>query len=204
MKTFQLIFVSLFVLLNLAIASPSLADRIPYTENPDYIQIVNSLTELQKVKETEATPSEETAQKITALEFQKYALETGVNWGQCQNETGKPLGVYGSKRKKLKSNRPINLYFLADGQTTKPEWDCDGIYIPSDAKVSDLEVTAPAVAKIVDGTKLIVKANPETGAIAFNTPVSLVKSEETTWFIPNVSQSEIDARVPNAPTEGND
>ncbi|MEE3719954.1 hypothetical protein V2H45_24745 [Tumidithrix elongata RA019] len=56
----------------------------------------------------------------------------------------------------------------------------------------------------MDGTKLIVKANPETGAIALNTPVSLVKSEETTWFIPNVSQSEIDARVPNAPTDGND
>ncbi|MEE3719552.1 hypothetical protein V2H45_22675 [Tumidithrix elongata RA019] len=143
MKTLKLILVGLFVLLNLAIAPPSFADRIPYTENPDYIEITNTLTELQKAKETQVAPeSDETTKKIAALEFQKYALETGTNWGQCRNETGKTIGVYGSKRKKKNSNRPTNLYFLADAQTTAQDWDCDGIYIPVDRKVSDLDVTS--------------------------------------------------------------
>jgi len=49
---------------------------------------------------------------------------------------------------------------------------------------------------------LVLKTNPDTSAIEFN-PVGtqILKAGEVNWFIPNVSQSVIDAKVTNAPTK---
>ncbi len=218
MKTLKSLLVVLVILVNLIVAQPSWADKPKFTKNPDYIEVTQALNNLLTAKKAQAqadqvdtsTP-EETQNKIAELEFQKYTLETGINWGQCQNQTGKTLAVYGPKPDFDDDdyNYPYDnaLYFLANGQTTKNKWDCDGVYLPSEAKVAGInadqkeqQLTEPVAVKIVDGTQLVIKTNPETAAVEFSIPPAhIFKVGEANWFIPNVSQAVIDTRVANAP-----
>ena len=79
-KLFKVILVVLVMLVNFAVAQPSLAEpKTPkYVNNPDYIEIGQSLDTLLKVKENpveaEKYTPEELNQKIADLEFQKYTL----------------------------------------------------------------------------------------------------------------------------------
>jgi hypothetical protein len=223
MKLFKSLLIVLIIMANLVFAQPSFADRPKFAKNPDYIEVTKALKNLSLAKDTQAqaesyTP-EETQKKIDELEFQKYTLETGINWGQCRNETGKTLAVYGPTPKfddeDFKYSYDNALYFLADGQTTKNKWDCDGVYLPSDVRTpvinpdgQDQELGGPVAVKIPDGTQLVVRTNPDTAAVEFNIPPTKVfKPGELNWFIPNVSQAIIDTRVANAPAvqiaEGN-
>jgi hypothetical protein len=119
----------------------------------------------QAQSQTENYNPEEIQQKIDELEFQKYALETGVNWGQCRNETGKTIAVYGPKPDLDDDDDDVEyqyengLYFLANGQTTKKKWDCNGVYLSSGVKTAAInaegqvqELDAPVAIKILDGT----------------------------------------------------
>ena len=221
MKIFKFVLVLLVMAANLVFVPPSWADapKTPkYASNPDYIEVTEALNTLKAAKDApnlaETYTPEQLQQKISQLEFQKYTLETGKPWGQCRNETGKTLAVYGQKRKKAPSSSYENaLYFLADGQTTEHKWDCDGIYLPSDIKATDLrttdrpseELTGGLAVKIVDGTQVVARANPDTGAVEFNVPTAKVfKPGDANWFVPDVTQAYIDTQVPNAPTEEND
>ena len=208
--------IALIFVANLVFAQPSLADKPKFLKNPDYIEVTKSLNDLKAAQEAQAQTEnynpEETQKKIDELEFQKYALETGMNWGQCQNETGKTIAVYGPKPKfdddDYEYQYDNGLYFLADGQTTKEKWDCQGVYLPNDAQIAGLgsdehgqEVAGPVAVKVVDGTQLVIKTNSDTGAIELsNSPNNVIKPGEANWFIPNVSQALIDTRVANAPT----
>ena len=213
MKLFKsLLIISLF-LANLVFVQPAAADKPKFTKNPDYIEVTKTLNNLLSAKDAQAQ------QKIDELKFQKYILETGVTWGQCRNETGKTLAVYGSNPDEDDDDDDSSyenaLYFLAPDQTTKTEWDCEGVYLPSGVKTTVLnsdgqnqEVSGPVAVKIDDGTKLVVQTNPATGAVEFNvTPTKVLKAGDVNWFIPNVSQEVIDTRVTNAPAakiaEGN-
>lgn len=211
MKPFKSLLIALIILANFVFAQPSFADKPKFLKNPDYIEVTKTLNTLKTAKDTQVQGEnyspEELQKKIDELEFQKYALETGINWGQCRNETGKTLAVYGPKPDvdddDYNYSYDNGLYFLADGQTTKKKWDCNGIYLPSDAKttVNSQEVGGPVAIKILDGSQLVVKTNPDTSAIEFSVPPTQVfKAGELNWFIPNVSQSAIDTRVANAPT----
>ncbi len=221
MKIFKFVLVLLVMAANLVFVPPSWADapKTPkYATNPDYIEVTQTLNTLKTAKDAPDTAQtytpEQLQQKIAQLEFQKYTLETGKPWGQCRNETGKTLAVYGPKGKKAASSTYENaLYFLADGQTTKHKWDCDGIYLPSDIKATDLrttdrpseELTGGLAVKIVDGTQVVARANPDTGAVEFNVPTAKVfQPGDANWFVPDVTQAYIDTQVPNAPTEEND
>lgn len=209
MKRFSLIVFALAVFLfNLVLAQPSWADPPSFSKNPDYIEITETLNTLLTTKGNppEGTNLEEIQKQIGDLEFQKYALETGMNWGQCRNETGKTIAIYGKRSKKSDSTYSNALYFLNHGQTTQYQWDCDGIYVPNDVKISGIDADLSALAlKIVDGTQLVVTTNPETGELSLNVPPSKVlKTGEINWFIPDVSQSVIEARIPNAPTREED
>lgn len=205
MKLFKIAFAVLFFLVNLVVAQPSWAD-VKYTQNPDYIEVTQALDSAIKDQETQGlTP--ESVRKIADLRFQKYVLETGEDWGECRNETGKTLIVYGQKRKKSKSTYDNALYFLPDGQQTDDEWDCEGVYLPSDVKVTGLDTAAQeqrgAVAyKIVDGTHLVAKTNPETEEIEFNVPpAKIVHSGEANWFIPDSLQAALDTKINTAPID---
>ena len=214
MHLFKVLLVLLVVLVNLVFTPPSWAEpKTPkYDNNPDYIEVTQALATLQAAKaaptEGENYTPEELDKKIADLEFQKYALETGINWGQCRNETSNNLAVYGPKGKKSPSSYDNALYFLAPGQTTQPYWDCEGVYIPSGAATNltagaEGQDLKEAVAfKVVDGSQLVVKTNPETAALEFNaSPAKFFKSGDVNWFIPNVSQVSIDTRIPNVPME---
>ena len=221
MKIFKFVLVLLVMAANLVFVPPSWADapKTPkYASNPDYIEVTQALNTLRTAKDApnlaQTYTPEQLQQKISQLEFQKYTLETGKPWGQCRNETGKTLAVYGPKRKKAASSSYENaLYFLADGQTTEHKWDCDGIYLASDIKATDLrttdqpseELTGGLAVKIVDGTQVVARANPATGAVEFNVPTAKIfQPGDANWFVPDVTQAYIDAQVPNAPTEEDD
>ena len=207
MKLFHSLLLVLIIALNFLFASPSLADAPKITKNPDYIEVTKSLNallnQLEAAKSGEAISETFTVQdlekKIDELSFQKYTLEKGINWGQCRNETGKTIAVYGPKAKKSETPYDNALYFLGSGQATGTGWNCQGIYIPNDTKIAELE-GATAI-KILKGTQLIAKSNPETGALELNiTPNKVFKTGDINWYIPNVSETNIAARVPDVPT----
>jgi hypothetical protein len=203
-KFWQSFLVLSIFLLNFLFVQPSLADRPKFNKNPDYIEVTKTLKDLSAT--TESSP--EIAQQIADLEFLKHTLETGVASGQCTNNTGKTLAVYGSDRDRddddddddYKAAYDRELYFLADGQTTDSQWDCDGFYLPNDVKAVALntsgksqDLTGSVAVKILDGTQLVVKTNPDTGNLEFNAPLSkVVRADEVNWYVPKVAQATID------------
>lgn len=211
MKTCKVILVALVILVNLLFVQPSFADKPKYTKDPHYIEVTQNLERLIKAKNSQelaaGTTPEEMDKKIAELEFEKYAIETGNNWSQCRNETGKTLAVYGPNHKKSPSYYDNSIYFLADGQATEAKWNCEGIYLPSGVTVTGLtpdgqaqELTSAVALKIVNGTQLIAKTNPVTKAIELSAvPANIFKPGDVNWFIPNVSPEFIAARVPNIP-----
>ncbi|OUL29275.1 hypothetical protein [Nostoc sp. 106C] len=215
MKTCKYILLVVLFIANLVFAQPSFADRPKFTKNPDYVALTEEINKLQAAKETQAqlegyTP-EQIEQAINELELQKYAFESGIDWGQCTNQTGKTLAVYGPEPNLDDDDysQGAALYFLGNGQTTRDRWNCKGIYLPSDLTAAALnqegqsaEVAGGVAIKVPNGTNLALKANPDTGAIEFNQAgTKILKSGEVDWFIPNVSQAIVDARVTNAPTK---
>lgn len=205
MKFLKFVLVALMLLVNLAIALPSWADS-DLTKGTDYAEVTQALDALLKVKDAPdrgGYTSEKYQQKLNDLEFQKYVLETAEDPAQCRNETGKTLAIYATKKSGVAS-----LYFLGDGKVTDDDWSCKGVYLPSGTKVAVTplapvqELTEGIAFKIVDGTRLVAKTNPQTGAIEFNVrPAKVFKVGETDWSIPTLSQADIDAKTPNAPID---
>ncbi|WRH67662.1 MAG: hypothetical protein RSE13_04720 [Planktothrix sp. GU0601_MAG3] len=210
MKFLTSLLIAVVLILNLVLSQSAFAEP-KYAKNPDYIEVTQELKELSLVAEnevkTQGAISETVQQKIDQLQFQQYALQSGTNWGQCTNNTGKTIAVYGSPKKE-DDDHIATLYFLGDGQTTKAKWDCDGIYLPQDVKGTNLGFTeqseplqGPIAIKIMDGTQLGITTNLETGTLEFNSPLAkVVQTSDVNWFIPNISQSIIDNQLPNAPT----
>lgn len=218
MKIWKSLLIVLMIFVNLAFAQPSFADRPKFSKNPDYIEVTKALNELSQTKDAqtqvEGVTPEEIQNQIEELTLQKYALETGINWGQCDNQTGNTIAVYGKRPNDEENEDAVyenGLYFLANGQSTKNNWDCDGIYLANGVKVANFtsspngqgeELTGPVALKILDGTQLVIKTNPATAAIELSVPtVKVVNSKEANWFIPDISQAVIDTQVPNAPTK---
>ncbi|MHC5598799.1 MAG: hypothetical protein ACYTXC_23155 [Nostoc sp.] len=217
MKIWKSLLIVLMIVASLAFAQPSFADRPKFSKNPDYIEVTKALNELSQTKEAqtqvEGLTPEEIQKRTEELTLQKYALETGINWGQCDNQTGNTIAVYGKTPNDEDNEDPVydnGLYFLANGQSTKNNWDCDGIYLPNDAKVANFtsspngqgeELTGAAALKILDGTQLVIKTNPATAGIELNVPtVKVLNSKKANWFIPDISQDIVNTRVPNAPS----
>jgi hypothetical protein len=207
MKLFKSLLVVLLILVNLVVARPSLADP-NLTKTSDYTEVTQAITELMNASEApdqSGYTAEEIQQKLADLRFQKYVLETAEDWAQCRNETGKTLAIYAHKPKKQENT----LYYLGTGEETDDDWDCDGVYLPSGAKVAGIptntpgqELTEPLALKIVDGTQLVATSNPETGVVEFNvSPAKVFRAGDVNWSIPNLSQVDIDSAIPNAPID---
>ncbi|MDF5736557.1 MULTISPECIES: hypothetical protein [unclassified Nostoc] len=216
MKIWKSLLIVLMIFANLAFAQPSFADRPKFSKNPDYIEVTKALKELSQTKDTqtqvEGLTPEEIQKRTEELTLQKYALETGINWGQCDNQTGNTIAVYGKRANDEDDEDAVydnGLYFLANGQSTQNNWDCDGIYLANDVKVANFasspngqgqKLTGPTALKILDGTQLVIKTNSDTAAIELNVPtVKVITGKEANWFIPDISQALINTRVPNAP-----
>lgn len=218
MKTFRCLLLVFIIILNFLFARPSLADAPKITKTPEYIQISKSLDGLLEQLETaklgEPLPEGKTVadieRKIDELSFEKYALEKGTNWSQCRNETGKTIGIYGQKSEGTKSKFDNVLYFLGAGETTPNGWDCQGIYVAKDSKITSADtelsnLSGAAALKIPKGTQLIAKTNLESGNLELNiVPDKIFKAGEINWYIPNVSQTNVSTRVSDVPLNKED
>ncbi|MBD2484551.1 hypothetical protein [Planktothrix sp. FACHB-1365] len=202
MRFLKIVFVGLLLCVNLIIAQPSWANK-DFTKGADYAEVTQALNQLLQVKNTpeEAgyTP-EQFQHRLAQLQSQKTILETAKKRAQCRNETGKTIGVYASDGGKT----PSELYFLATGQITDDDWDCDGFYFPAETQVvfssntPVQELTEPIAVKFVDGTQSIAKTNPTTGVIELNVePAHVLKAGESNGLIPTLSQGDIDTQIPN-------
>jgi hypothetical protein len=202
----------LLILINFIFAQPSWASRSKLTQTPEYTEVTQSLNQLLQDK---ASPQDseytllKIEQKIGQLQLQKYILETASDPAQCRNETGNTLAVYAHKGKK--AQQPT-LFYLGNGKVTDDDWNCDGVYLPSGAKLANattlaIEELAEAEAfKIVPGTQLVVSTNSQTGAYELNVSPAKVfktgdKTVESSWSIPNLSISDVSTQVPNAPID---
>jgi len=201
MQIFKIVFVALVFIVNLMIAQPSWAGK-NFTKGADYIEVTQALNQLLAVKDTPEqagyTP-EEFQQRLAQLQFQKNIIETAKKRAQCRNETGRTLAVYANKPKKS----PTQLYYLAAGQITDDDWDCDGIYLPAGTQVvlgpntPAQELTEAIAVKFVDGTQSVARTNLATGAIEFNVePAKVFKAGASDWLLPTLSQAQIDTQVP--------
>ncbi|HLP89443.1 MAG TPA: hypothetical protein VK184_12735 [Nostocaceae cyanobacterium] len=215
MKSLKYILMIAICCISLLFPKSALADPPRYIHNPDYLAITQKLIQLETAKATQTLPDgytpEQLDQIINDLELQKLAFESGIDWGQCSNQTGQTLAVYGPEQNLEEDEYSPGavLYFLGNGQTTKNKWNCKGIYLPVDVKVLALgsneqnqEVTGGVVIKVPNGTKLVLKTNPDTGVIEFNQAgTQVLKPGEISWFVPNITQAIVDTRVANAPSK---
>ncbi|MBW4426684.1 MAG: hypothetical protein KME50_20085 [Nostoc desertorum CM1-VF14] len=202
MKFIKIILVALVFIVNLTIAQPSWAGK-DFTKGADYAEVTQELNQLLSVKgnpEQAGYTLEQFQARLSQLQSQKYVIETATKRAQCHNETGRTLGIYANKPKKS----PTQLYYLAAGQITDDDWDCDGIYLPAGSQViltpngQAQQLTEPIAVKFVDGTQSIARTNPATGAIELNiAPAKVFKAGEGNWLLPTLSQADIDAQVPS-------
>ncbi|BAT53869.1 hypothetical protein NOS3756_28320 [Nostoc sp. NIES-3756] len=202
MPFIKVFLVALVFILNLAIAQPSWAGK-DFTKGTDYTEVTQELNQLLTVQnnpEQAGYTPEELQARLSQLQSEKYVMETAKKRAQCFNQTGRTLGVYANKPKKS----PTQLYFLAAGQITDDDWDCDGIYLPAGTQVvltpngEPQELTEAIAVKFVDGTQSIARTNPTTGAIELNVaPAKVFKAGEGTWLLPTLSQAQIDTQVPS-------
>lgn len=205
LKQMNVILVVLMLVVNLVMAQPARADRIA-KKSPDYPVVVQALDDLAQVKadpkQTQYKP-DELQRQITNLQIQKYILETSKHWATCHNQTGKTVAILAHAPKRATAS---TVYYLADGQATDDDWDCDGVYLPAGSKISGLDVPVmePTVLNPLDGTQLILNTNPETQATEVNLPLILtkvVKAADLNGALPVLAQADIEAQVPNAPVD---
>ncbi|MBD1909891.1 MULTISPECIES: hypothetical protein [unclassified Leptolyngbya] len=204
MKVLKVLLIALLCFVNLLVVRPALADRPPLTENPDYVEITNALTNLLQAKETNTLPKGITLadadQKITTLQYQKYIMETGKDT-ICRNDTTQPVAVYGTPGKKSTSQFEQVLYLLPAGEETDDDWACSGLYVPNDAKVDGLDAGRAAAVKVLSGTQLVLNENPDTGVIELNVPpAGVFKAGDVNWEIPDLAQADL-ATIPAAPLD---
>ncbi len=201
MKLIKVIVVTLVFCINLMMAKPSWAGQ-DHRQSTDYAEVTQAITQLlqaQNAPEQAGYTPEQVQAQLAKLQAQKTVMESTTTRAQCHNQTFGNLAVYVNQPKKL----PTQLYYLAAGQETDDDWDCDGYYLPAgtsvvlDPTVGAETLTEPLAVKFVDGTQSFVSNDP-TGAIAFNVPpASVFKGGETTWNIPNMTQADINAQAPS-------
>lgn len=66
-----------------------------------------------------------------------FRIVKGLGWGQCTNNTGELLVVYGPKHPRERSIFDNSPYVLKPGRTTPDSWDCDGYFVPCDRAARD-------------------------------------------------------------------
>jgi hypothetical protein len=210
MTFLKIAFVACTLLLNLIFAPLALADAGKFMKSPDYQTVSQKIDDLLQAKANLKPGDSSTTinQKLTALLSQKYILETAAERASCSNQTGKTLGVYLQPKKAAADVAPT-LYYLGDGDTTDDEeLTCKGVYLPTGTNVAfslldpAQSLNQPIAATIVEGTRLAIKTNADTGAIEFNLPpAEVLKAGEATLDIPSLQQTDIDAQKPNAPSD---
>lgn len=201
MKLIQVVFVTLVFLVNLMVASPAWAGQ-DHRKGADYAEVTQAIHHLRQAQNTSDQAGytlEQLQVQLAKLQAQKAVMESTTTRAQCHNQTAGILAVYANKPKKI----PTALYYLAAGQETDDDWDCDGYYVPAgtqvilDRTIGAQTLDEPLALKFVDGTQSIASSSL-TGAIEFNVaPAKVFKAGETSWAIPSLSQADINAQAPS-------
>lgn len=202
MKFLKIAIVAIVFLINVVMASPAWAGQ-DHRKGTDYAEVTQAINQLLQVKnfpEQAGYTPEQFQQQLAKLQAQKDVMESTTTRAQCHNQTTGNLAVYANKPNKLATQ----LYYLAAGQETDDDWDCDGYYIPAETQVvfdplTGAETLTESLAvQFVDGTQSFVRTNP-AGVLEFNVaPAKVFKSGETTWTIPPLSQADINAQAPSS------
>jgi hypothetical protein len=202
MKMIRVALVAIVLLINLAIAPAAWAGK-DFTKGADYAEVtqeINQLVQFRNAPDQAGYTPEAYQQRLNQLQQQKYVMETAEKRAQCHNQTLGTMAVYANKPKKS----PTQLYFLAPGNETDDDWDCDGFYLPAGTQAvlapgAEAQALTEGIAvQFVDGTQSFARTNPVTGAVELNVaPAKVFKSGETTWTIPGFSQADINAQTPS-------
>ena len=202
MKMIKIALVAIVLLINFAIAPAAWAGK-DFTKGADYAEVTGAIQQLmqyQNAPDQAGYTPETYRQRLSQLQQQKYTMETATKRAQCHNQTLGNLAVYANKPKKS----PTQLYFLAAGNETDDDWDCDGFYLPAGTQVSptpgaEAQTLTEAIAvQFVDGTQSVARMNPVTGAVELNVaPAKVFKAGETNWTMPGLSQTEINTQMPS-------
>ena len=116
-------------------------------------------------------------------------------WGQCTNETGEILLVYGPKHPQDRSIFDNSPYVLPPGDTTPERWDCDGFFVPSDRTLKRrgrLQSGQLAV-KFWNFRHFTVRCEAHTYACSWHNGV--LEPSQINWAIPNISFVELHRRL---------
>ncbi|WP_416668938.1 hypothetical protein [Egbenema bharatensis] len=206
-KLFKIALVCLILLMNVLLIQPAYADGPKLDSNIDYLEVTESLDGLVNARDTEQLPeginsTDELQQKIAELQYQKYIIETGEGYGLCRNETAKTIAVYGAAPKKSNSEYDNTLYLLNSGEETDDDWSCTGVYIPNNVKLAGVNLDGASAVRTLSGAELVIRENPETGAIELNLPpTQILKAGDANWEIPDLAEADLNRQLPQAPTD---
>ncbi|MBW4459040.1 MAG: hypothetical protein KME47_02185 [Nodosilinea sp. WJT8-NPBG4] len=201
-----LLFAGILLVL-VGVARPAFADPIAQ-KSSQYAEITQALTDLQQLQsnpeadlQAEGYTEASLTQKLSDLRFQKYIQDTSEDWGICSNTTAATVGVYGYDPDH--KNVTPEIAYLGAGQTTDDDWACTGVFLPSDASVTGIDLGGEgAIASLVDGTRLTISENPITGAIEFDAPIyKVLKAADTTLPLPEFTLADVATQVATAPVD---
>ena len=117
-------------------------------------------------------------------------------WGQCRNQTGEVLIVYGPKHLAERSIFDTSPYVLEPGGTTPEGWDCDGFLLPSDRTLLRHfgGRTGPLAVKFWDYRRFVVRS-VGPGVYRTSWDNGVFQPSEINWAIPNFTYQDICARL---------
>ncbi len=113
-------------------------------------------------------------------------------WGQCTNNTGEHLIVYGPKHPAELSIFDNSPYVLQPGATTPDGWDCDGFLLPADRKIRLTRSLRPGplAIKFWNFRRFAVRSlGEDTYQSSWNNGV--FEPSQINWAIPNLSYDTI-------------
>jgi hypothetical protein len=125
-----------------------------------------------------------------------FRILRGRAWGQCTNQTGENLVVYGPKHEQERSIFDTSPYLLPPGATTPDFWDCEGFLLPSDRMLQGWRRSrrGPLAIKFWNFRHFWVK-NIDFGAYRCPWNNGVFESSQINWAIPNFSYQDIQGRL---------
>jgi hypothetical protein len=157
--------------------------------NNDYDQAWNSvqldLCTLLKVKPNQPISEIASVHKRSLL-----------GYGQLSNKTGESLLVYGPK---IDGTFDNSLYHLPTGSKTPDDWDCDGLFVPSDRYADQATSTdqGPLAIKYINFRTPVIERLGANYECSMNN--GAYKAGEINWEIPNAGYSSLPGSYPVVP-----
>lgn len=158
--------------------------------NNDYPQAWNSvnlpLCTLLKVKSNQPI-----------VEIPSVHKSSLLGYGQLSNKTGETLLIYGPK---IGGTFDNSLYHLPTGRKTPDDWDCDGLFVPSDRYADQATSTdqGPLAIKYINFRTPVIERSGANYECSLNN--GAYKAGEINWEVPNVAYGSLPGSYPVVPS----